>query len=105
MGYKQSEADHSLFVKSSPPSITVLLIYVDDVVLAGNNMGEISAAKRFLDSQFRVKDLGALRFFLGFEVARSKSGPILNQRKYTLELLEGYLKILNQSLVNLLLSL
>lgn len=88
LGYKQFAADHSLFVKSSPPLITILLVYVDDLVLAGNSMTEITTVKQVLDSKFRIKDLGALRFFLGFEVARSKQGLILNQRKYTLELLE-----------------
>ena len=88
LGYSQSQADHSLFVKSSHNSFTALLVYVDDIVLAGNNMTEIASVKALLDSKFCIKDLGSLRFFLGLEVARSKEGIVLNQRKYTLELLE-----------------
>ena len=51
-------------------------------------MEEIKSVKLFLDQQFKIKDLGQLRFFLGLEIASSSSGIFLNQRKYTLELLE-----------------
>ncbi|XP_061338981.1 uncharacterized mitochondrial protein AtMg00810-like [Gastrolobium bilobum] len=57
------------------------------MVLAGNNMLEIQVVKQHLDKIFKIKDLGPLHFFLGFEIARSQRGIILNQRKYTLELL------------------
>ena len=88
LGYSQSQADHSLFVKASTSCFVALLVYVDDIVLAGNSMTEINHVKSILDTQFRIKDLGPLRFFLGLEVARSKDGIALNQRKYTLELLD-----------------
>lgn len=88
LGYTQSKANHSLFVKSSNTSNTVLLVYVDDLVLAGNNMAEISVVINLFDSQFRIIDLGALRVFLGLEVTRSKKRVILNKRKYTLEILD-----------------
>ncbi|MCH80901.1 hypothetical protein A2U01_0001677 [Trifolium medium] len=65
-----------------------LLVYVDDIVLADTSMEEIQSVKRFLYQQFRIKDLGHLRFFLGLEITSSSFGIFLNQRKYTLELLE-----------------
>lgn len=68
-------------------------MYVDDIVLAGNSPDEINSVKYLLDQQFSIKDLGKLRYFLGFEIARSTKGIFMNQRKYTLHLLEdtGYL--------------
>lgn len=82
------QADHSLYVKSSHHSFTALLVYVDDIVLAGNSIKEIKFVKQLLDKKFRIKDLGQLRYFLGFEISRYDKGIFMNQRKYTLELLE-----------------
>ena len=76
-----------MFVKQTPSSFTTLLVYVDDVVLIGNSIVEINAVKQQLHDQFHIKGLGDLKIFLGFEVTRSKTGLILNQRKYCLEIL------------------
>ena len=43
--------------------------------------------KKFLDSHFKLKNLGDLKYFLGFEVARSNKGITLNQRHYALQFL------------------
>ncbi|XP_061349519.1 uncharacterized mitochondrial protein AtMg00810-like [Gastrolobium bilobum] len=80
-------ADYSLFTKKTSSTFTALLIYVDDLVLTGNDMTEINHVKSSLHNQFRIKYLGQLRYFLGLEVARSKHGLILNQQKYALELI------------------
>ena len=79
-----------MFVKQTPSSFTTLLVYVDGVVLTGNSLVEINAVKQQLHDQFHIKDLGDLKFFLGFEVARSKTDLILNQRKYCLEILSEF---------------
>jgi len=68
-------------------NFTVLLIYVDDVILAGNSMTEIDKIKTSLHKAFRIKDLGPLKYFLDFEVARSSKGIHLCQRKYALNIL------------------
>nr|KYP49610.1 Retrovirus-related Pol polyprotein from transposon TNT 1-94 [Cajanus cajan] len=86
-GYHQSASDHSLFMKFSSSSTTALLIYVDDIVLAGNNLSEIQLITGLLDVAFKIKDLGNLKYFLGLEVARNKSGIHLSQRKYVLDIL------------------
>ncbi|XP_047148767.1 uncharacterized mitochondrial protein AtMg00810-like, partial [Vigna umbellata] len=83
-----SKSDHSLFTKRIGTSFTALLVYVDDIVLAGNSLEEINSIKELLHNKFRIKDLGELKYFLGLEVARSKKGIHLCQRKYTLDILE-----------------
>ncbi|CAH9124536.1 unnamed protein product [Cuscuta epithymum] len=67
---------------------TFALIYVDDVLLAGNDTSHISTVKEYLDKNFSIKDLGKLKYFLGIEVARSPESFVLSQRKYTLDILE-----------------
>ncbi|XP_016200120.1 uncharacterized protein LOC107641128 [Arachis ipaensis] len=85
--------DHSLFIKKQSESFTAILVYVDDLVLIGNDIGEINSIKQDLDDKFKIKDLGDLKYFLGMEVARSNSAIHIYQRKYTMDLLRdfGYL--------------
>ena len=73
-GYKQSDADHTLFLKKVGDKITVLIIYVDDMIVTGNDLTEMSKLKDYLSSKFDMKDLGRLKYFLGIEVNRSKQG-------------------------------
>ena len=87
-GFQQSKADYSLFVRSHKGSFTTILVYVDDVILAGNNLQYIEETKQLLAKQFKLKDLGQLKYFLGIEVARSPTGISISQRKYALEILE-----------------
>ena len=62
-------------------------MYVDDIIITGDDMTCISSLKSFLHVQFHTKDLGMLKYFLGIEVMRSKRGIFLSQRKYVLDLL------------------
>jgi hypothetical protein len=87
MGYKQSNADHTLFYKCNMKNITILIVYVDDIVITGDDTKSIDQLKAKLASEFEVKDLGPLRYFLGIEVSRSPKGIYLSQRKYVLDLL------------------
>ena len=87
-GYKQCLADHTLFVKHSDHKLTILIVYVDDIVVTGNNPEEIVKLKKDLAQEFEVKDLGPLRYFLGLEFARTSEGISVSQRKYTLDLLK-----------------
>ncbi|XP_019416681.1 PREDICTED: uncharacterized protein LOC109327949 [Lupinus angustifolius] len=86
--YMQPPPDQALFTKGSPNSFTAILVYVDDLVLTGNDFLEIKQVKHILDIPYKIKDVGQLRYFLGLEIARSAKGIHLNQCKYTLSLLE-----------------
>ncbi|XP_059654844.1 uncharacterized mitochondrial protein AtMg00810-like [Cornus florida] len=66
----------------------VLLVYVDDIIITGNDIPRIAQVKLQLTKAFDVKDLGQLRYFLGIKVARSKQGISLSQMKYVLDLLQ-----------------
>lgn len=84
----QSKADYSLFTKGSGNKYVSLLVYVDDILITSPDIQAIDELKIFLHSQFKLKDLGCLKYFLGIEKARSKSGLVPSQRHYTLQLLE-----------------
>ncbi|RVW47383.1 Retrovirus-related Pol polyprotein from transposon TNT 1-94 [Vitis vinifera] len=78
-------------LKQSPRSndgrMTILIVYVDDIILTGDDIGEVERLKKVLATKFEVKDLGQMRYFLGMEVARSRKGISISQRKYVLNLL------------------
>ncbi|GJS56078.1 ribonuclease H-like domain-containing protein [Tanacetum coccineum] len=81
-GLKQAPSKNDIFI--------AMLVYVDDIVVTGNNKDEIDKFKRFLSSKFMIKDLGLLKYFLGIEVLENENGLCLSQRKYYLELLNEY---------------
>lgn len=84
-GYTQSH----LFVRySTDGSFMASLVYVDDIILASNNERAVAELKSVLQRQFKMEDLGALKFFLGLEVANLAAGISIYKRKYALELLE-----------------
>ncbi|CAL9022009.1 unnamed protein product, partial [Prunus brigantina] len=86
-GYRQANTDHTLFIKHRAGKVTLLIIYVDDMIVTGDDTVEIEELQKRLASEFEMKDLGSLKYFLGVEVTRSKHGLFLSQRKYVMDLL------------------
>ncbi|KAL6330550.1 hypothetical protein AAG906_040481 [Vitis piasezkii] len=68
--------------------IMTLIVYVDDMVVIGNDPEEIKALQNYLSREFEMKDLDPLKYFLGIEVSRSSERIFLCQRKYALDLLQ-----------------
>ena len=77
-GFQQSNADHTLFLKHRQGKITALVVYVDDMIITGDDSEEIEKLQKQLASEFEMKNLGGLKYFLGIEVARSKQGIFLS---------------------------
>ncbi|KAJ0480224.1 putative RNA-directed DNA polymerase [Helianthus annuus] len=86
-GFRQSNSDHTLFLKQRGKLITCLIIYVDDMIISGNDEEELRKLNANLFAEFQMKDLGRLKYFLGIEVLRSKQGIFICQKKYVLDLL------------------
>jgi hypothetical protein len=87
-GFTQSKANYSLFTRQHGSCFIDLLVYVDDILIASNDVVAVAQLKTYLDSQFKLKDLGPVRYFLGLEIARSSKGLSVSQRKYALEIME-----------------
>ena len=78
-----------MFIKHSQNGkLTLLLVYVDDMIITGDDEIEKQNLRERLASQFEMKDLGKLKYFLWIEVAYSRQGIFISQRKYILDLLK-----------------
>ncbi|GJU71538.1 putative RNA-directed DNA polymerase [Tanacetum coccineum] len=86
----KSKFDYSLYTKHNGEKFIALLVYVDDIVITGNDNVGINDFKVFLSTKFMIKDLGVLKYFLGIEVVENDIGLCMSQRKYCLELLHEY---------------
>ena len=85
----KSTVDHSVFYHHTSSRQCIYLIdYVDDIVITDNDQDGIQRLKQHLFSHFQNKDLGKLKYFLGIEIAQSKSGVVVNKKTYALEILE-----------------
>lgn len=87
LGFVQSHSDYTLFTQTVGSSFTAALVYVDDIIVAGNDLFSIHSLKQFLHDKFSIKNLGPIKYYLGIEVVRSSQGFHLSQRKYALDLL------------------
>ena len=82
-------ANHSIFYHhTSLGQYIYLIVYVDDIVITSNDQDGIKRLKQHLFSHFQTKDLGKLKYFLGIEIAQSKSCVVMTQRKYALKILD-----------------
>ena len=59
-GYKHAQADHTLFYKLVGKKITIMIVYVDDIIVTGNDVGKIESIKSKLALDFEMEDLGNL---------------------------------------------
>ena len=86
-GFSSSPHDIALFIHRSDKSMILLLLYVDDMIIIGDDHFGISDFKQFLHQHFEMKDLGHLNYFLGLEVSSDSIGYYLSQAKYASDLL------------------
>ena len=80
-------ADSSFFIFHYTSTIIYLLLYVDDIIITGNNSAHIAQLIVALSTIFELKDLGSLNYFLGIQISHSKFGITLTQSKYAFDIL------------------
>ena len=92
IGFKMMEEDHCVYVKRSGKSLLILSLYVDDILLAGNDIEIIVTTKRWLSSIFERKDMGEANYVLGVKIFKDRSKKLLglSQETYIKTILERF---------------
>ncbi len=90
--FKSSQNDPCLYFRHNGKDITLICLYVDDLLIAGSNKHDISKIKRELSSRFEMKDLGPATTMLGIEISRDRAARklFINQQEYTNTVLERF---------------
>uniref|UniRef100_A0A2N9HU77 Reverse transcriptase Ty1/copia-type domain-containing protein n=1 Tax=Fagus sylvatica TaxID=28930 RepID=A0A2N9HU77_FAGSY len=88
LGFHGSKSDTSLFIHNSGTDLIFFLIYVDDIIVTGNNTHSIARLIQALQADFALKDLGPLHFFLGVQAYTTETGLFLSKKRYISDLLK-----------------
>jgi hypothetical protein len=86
-GFVNSRVDSSLFIYNTKSVAYYLLVYMDDLVITGNDPIFVSSNIVQLSNRFSLKDMGQLHFFLGMKVIPTTTSLFLSQHKYIRDLL------------------
>ena len=87
-GLEPSPADSCLYLKRSGENVMVVLLWVDDLIICGNDPGEIARFKTAISKRFHMKDLGDLKRILGMEVTRDRKARVMTVKQ------QAYMKVL-----------
>jgi hypothetical protein len=87
ISFLASKVDTSLFILSDGTNIFYFLVYVNDILLTGSNSVMLHHLIQLLSFKFKLRDLGAIHYFLGIKVQSTGMGLILRQPKYILDIL------------------
>ena len=91
-GFKENAVDRCIYMKISGSKFIFLVLYVDDILLATNDLGLLHETKKFLSRNFEMKDLGAATYVIGIEIFRDRSQGLLglSQKAYINKVLERF---------------
>lgn len=92
LGYQRVDGDFGLYVMWNNDIQCVIALYVDDILLACNNMGHLMRLKQQLKEQYEMKDVGNADFILGIKIERDRRSRLvyLSQEAYIKEVLERF---------------
>jgi hypothetical protein len=86
-GFVPSAYDSALFLRTTNTGTIFILLYVDDMIITGDDISGIRDLQSFLSQNIEMKELGPLSYFLGQEVTSNANGYYLSQAKYASDLL------------------
>ena len=91
-GFIKNQVDQCAYLKMSGSNFTILVLYVDDILLASNSLDMLHESKRLLSRNFDMKDLGEASYVIGIEIHRDRVNGILglSQKAYIERVLTRY---------------
>ncbi|KAJ9538659.1 hypothetical protein OSB04_031392 [Centaurea solstitialis] len=89
-GYKKGTVDPTLFLRRSGNHLTVVQIYVDDIIFASTNPESCTEFEQIMKSRFQMSMMGELTFFFGLQVRQTPQRIFINQSKYNLDILKRF---------------
>ena len=90
LGMKRTEADYSLYYLLEEGGVTILILYVDDLLVTGSNSSRCKWLHQQLMNKFDMTNLGNASYYLGVEITRTQSGTFLSQQNYARSILEEF---------------
>ena len=91
-GFQRLDTDNGLYIRKNGEKMIILAVYVDDLLIFGNDKPEIKLFKERIAKEFKVKDLGPVKFIVGMEVQRDRKARTIKvvQCQYAKDLLERF---------------
>jgi hypothetical protein len=89
-GLKRTFSDSNVYYYRRGPITTILVLYVDDLLITGSDQNHILSLKMDLSKEFEMKDLGLMKKFLGIQVAQTTNGILLHQTNYANTIIKKY---------------
>ena len=89
-GFIINEFDKCVYYKVNSNDCVVLCLYIDDILLFGNNLRIVNETKSFLSKKFEMKDMGEANVILGLRLTRSADGITISQSHYIEKVLEKF---------------
>jgi len=87
-GFVQNPADHCVYTSEERDEKVILLVWVDDLIIAASNENVLNSVKMMLTQRFKMKDLGKLKHFLGIDFLQTDGQVKMSQKKYVTKILE-----------------
>jgi len=88
-GFLKCVTEHGIYCRNTTNKLIVCL-YVDDMIVTGNNEEEMNAFKKNMMKKFEMSDVGNLTYFLGIEFEMNSQGVLIHQRKYAQDVLKRF---------------
>ena len=90
MGFVKCKSEYGVYVQVVAQDIKIIYLYVDDLLVTGNSLQNLSKFKELMTKEFEMSYMGKLSYFLGIEFQITKQGMVLHQRKYVKEILKRF---------------